>query len=404
MTLLVRDERDIVERASRLPLRGGRRRGDRHRPRVDGRDRGDPRPATRASGRVRVLREPEGPFRQREWVTRMARLAATEHGADWVINGDADEFWWPRGGSLQEVLAAVPRRYGIAQSFVRHFVPVRGRRAAVPRADDLPAQPDGADQRPCQPVAAVPEGRPPRVARDRARRGRARRPLATSSSPCAAGIRSSASTSPFARRRRSSGRGVPGATRSRSSTPPRRCRGRRGRRTTRSSTRPRRAAQPTRTTRSLAIAPDDVETGVAAGLLAEDTRVRDAIRARCATAAPRASRGRRRSTPPRSRSRRPCSAEADVVRTQRWLDDLERRVAAVERRAPVPRRAGAPAPAPPRTMRIVAHAPRPRRGGRRRGEPRAPPRARRRPRDRHRPPLERRDDRDPRAVRAATAG
>ena len=49
-------------------------------------------------GRVRVLREPDGPFRQREWVTRMARLAATEHGADWVINSDVDEFWWPRGG------------------------------------------------------------------------------------------------------------------------------------------------------------------------------------------------------------------------------------------------------------------------------------------------------------------
>jgi Glycosyl transferase family 2 len=74
-------------------------------------------------GVLRLIREPAEGLRQGEWVTRMARLAAEEHGADWVINSDADEFWWPRGGSLKEVLAAVPESYGIVQAFWRSFVP-----------------------------------------------------------------------------------------------------------------------------------------------------------------------------------------------------------------------------------------------------------------------------------------
>lgn len=74
-------------------------------------------------GVLRLIHEPAEGLRQGEWVTRMARLAATEYGADWVINTDADEFWWPRGGSLKEVLAAVPDTYGIVQAFWRSFVP-----------------------------------------------------------------------------------------------------------------------------------------------------------------------------------------------------------------------------------------------------------------------------------------
>jgi hypothetical protein len=53
----------------------------------------------------------------------MARLAATEHDADWVIHTDADEFWWPRGGSLKDVLATVPERYGVVRGCWRHFLP-----------------------------------------------------------------------------------------------------------------------------------------------------------------------------------------------------------------------------------------------------------------------------------------
>jgi tetrahydromethanopterin S-methyltransferase subunit G len=56
----------------------------------------------------------------------MARLAASEYGADWVINSDADEFWWPRGASLSDVLSAVPPRYGTVGAFLRVFCPRPG--------------------------------------------------------------------------------------------------------------------------------------------------------------------------------------------------------------------------------------------------------------------------------------
>jgi len=75
------------------------------------------------SGSLHLIHEPREGLRQGEWVTRMARLAATDFGADWVINSDADEFWWPRGPSLKDVLSTVPQRYGVVQAFWRSFVP-----------------------------------------------------------------------------------------------------------------------------------------------------------------------------------------------------------------------------------------------------------------------------------------
>ena len=56
----------------------------------------------------------------------------------------------------------MPRRYGIAQSFVRHFVPVADDGRPFQERMTYRLTPDSADQRPCEPVAAVPEGRPPR--------------------------------------------------------------------------------------------------------------------------------------------------------------------------------------------------------------------------------------------------
>jgi len=75
------------------------------------------------AGCLHLIREPAEGLRQGEWVTRMAQLAAREYAADWVINTDADEFWWPRGRSLKDVLEAVPEEYGVVNAFWRSFAP-----------------------------------------------------------------------------------------------------------------------------------------------------------------------------------------------------------------------------------------------------------------------------------------
>ena len=74
-------------------------------------------------GHLHLIREESEQFEQSRWVTRMARLAATDFGASWVLNSDSDEFWWPRGADLKDVLAAIPDRYGLIRGHWRTFPP-----------------------------------------------------------------------------------------------------------------------------------------------------------------------------------------------------------------------------------------------------------------------------------------
>jgi hypothetical protein len=122
MTLLARDEADIVDAQIQFHLNAG----------VDfivatdnlsedGTT--DILESYARDGQLHLIREDSEYLRQSEWITRMGRLAASEFGADWVIHSDADEFWWPRGESLKDVLASIPARYGIVRALLRHFVP-----------------------------------------------------------------------------------------------------------------------------------------------------------------------------------------------------------------------------------------------------------------------------------------
>jgi Glycosyl transferase family 2 len=122
MTLLARDEADIVNAQLEFHLNAG----------VDFVVATDNRSQDGTTdilesyardGHLHLIREDGEYLRQAEWITRMGRLAATDFGADWIIHSDADEFWWPRGESLKDVLASIPSRYGIVRALLRHFVP-----------------------------------------------------------------------------------------------------------------------------------------------------------------------------------------------------------------------------------------------------------------------------------------
>ncbi len=122
MTLLVRDEIDVVDSQISFHLNAGVD----YVIATDNRSQDgttDVLEAYARDGYLHRIDEPGDDLRQTEWVTRMARMAAVEFGADWVINTDADEFWWPREGSLKDVLATVPERYGVVRGSWRIFVP-----------------------------------------------------------------------------------------------------------------------------------------------------------------------------------------------------------------------------------------------------------------------------------------
>ncbi len=122
LALRTRDQADIVDAVCSFHLNAGVDLviATDHRSRDGTRDILD---AYAREGVARLLCEDGEEVKGREWRTRMARMAAVEYGADWVIHCDGDEFWWPRGRSLKEVLEAIPGRYGAVLGLVRTFCP-----------------------------------------------------------------------------------------------------------------------------------------------------------------------------------------------------------------------------------------------------------------------------------------
>jgi Glycosyl transferase family 2 len=75
-------------------------------------------------GVAEAISDVQSGHHQSRRVTHMVELARVRHGADWVINNDADEFWWPQVGSLRDVFAAIGDRYAQIAVPRRNFRPL----------------------------------------------------------------------------------------------------------------------------------------------------------------------------------------------------------------------------------------------------------------------------------------
>lgn len=100
MTLLVRDEKDIIEKNIDFHLKQG----------VDfivATDNGSVDGTLEVlkeyekKGTLFLIEEPQQDYSQAEWVNRMGRLACEKYNADIVFHCDADEFWCSKSGNLK---------------------------------------------------------------------------------------------------------------------------------------------------------------------------------------------------------------------------------------------------------------------------------------------------------------
>lgn len=98
MTLVVRDEADIIEQNLRFHLAHGI-------DHVVALDNASTDGTTEIlerharQGHLTLLHEPSDRFEQAAWVARLVEVVRERFGQAWLIPNDADEFWWAPGGS-----------------------------------------------------------------------------------------------------------------------------------------------------------------------------------------------------------------------------------------------------------------------------------------------------------------
>lgn len=72
-----------------------------------------------------IIHEPATDYRQKKWVDRMIWRAKTVYKADWVINADADEFWYSPSGNLKNGLER--NSDNVLKCAIRNMYPEEGK-------------------------------------------------------------------------------------------------------------------------------------------------------------------------------------------------------------------------------------------------------------------------------------
>lgn len=70
---------------------------------------------------IEIIRETATGYEQKRWVDRMVWKAKRKYKADWVINADADEFWYTPSGNLKHDLAQT--KGNIVRCPMRNVIP-----------------------------------------------------------------------------------------------------------------------------------------------------------------------------------------------------------------------------------------------------------------------------------------
>jgi hypothetical protein len=73
--------------------------------------------------KVEVLDDDDPGYRQSEKMTALARYAAKEHGAGWIVPFDADEWWYSPHGRIADVLEAVAPQWLACSATLYDHVP-----------------------------------------------------------------------------------------------------------------------------------------------------------------------------------------------------------------------------------------------------------------------------------------